>query len=69
MERVRQLLAPFRAHILRTAKAYTASAVVVVIGLLGDRGVAIPNDVREALLLLVATVVTWAITWLIPNRE
>lgn len=65
MERIRELLIPFRTHILRTAKAYTATLVVSALGLLAFE---VPDSVREAVLALVAALVTWGLTWAIPNR-
>lgn len=69
METVRDFLRPLKDHFLRTAKAYVAGLVATLVAWFAARGVEVPGEVADAVVLIAVFVINYFLTWLVPNKS
>ena len=54
--------------VLPNAKAWVSAGVTALVAWLGERGVLVPEDVYEAVIVILVAVVAYAATWFTRNK-
>lgn len=67
-EVIKAVLASFKETILKTAKAWVALAVAAGVTWLAQKGIVIPPETSEAVVLAITGLLTAFFVWLVPNR-
>ena len=68
LEVIKSILASFKVTILSSAKAWVALLVAGLVTWLAQRGIAIPPETSDMIVLAVTGLLTAFFVWLVPNK-